>query len=359
MSQDDSETDKSEQATPFKLSRARQKGSVARGMDLGFLTGLGAFGAYFWMLGSTFSSQIAQASRQALVTAPSVVSSPNEILAVTGAMLSSAAKPLAFMSGAIFLAVLVFEIAQTGPVFSTETLKLDFNRLNPATGLKRIFSARMLIETGKNMLKMVVYGALAWMAIKGALSKTTPVITDAASLMEALKSVSLRLISYFLGAALVFAAIDQLIVRRDFGKKMRMSRREVRRESRDREGDPRMKQRRKQLHREFVKLSESLRNIKGADVLITNPVHFAVALRYDPSTMEAPVVVSRGAHNFALRLRRLAFLYGVVIVQKPLLARALYRCELNSPVPEALYKPVAEIYRAFRDPAVSPEVRNV
>jgi flagellar biosynthetic protein FlhB len=134
---------------------------------------------------------------------------------------------------------------------------------------------------------------------------------------------------------------------------MRMSRRDVRREARDREGDPRLKQRRKQLHREFAKSSESLRNLRGADVLITNPTHFAVALRYDPKTMLAPVVVSRGAHAFALRLRRTAFLYGVVIVREPALARALFRCDLNQPVPEALFSPVAAIYRGLRGRAAA------
>lgn len=348
MSQDDSEQNKSEQATPFKLNRARQKGSVARGMDLGFLTGTAAFSGYFWMLGASLTGTIAQVSRNAFVVAANVVTSPTEILAVTGAVLAAAARPLAFMSGAIFLVVLVFEIIQTGPLFSTEPLRLDFNRLNPATGLKRLFSVRLLIETGKNVLKMVVYGALSWMVLRSALGTTLTGITDAASLVAAMRRTGLGLLTYFLGAAAVFAALDQFIVRRDFGKKMKMSRREVRRESRDREGDPKMKQKRKALHREFVKLSESLRNIRGADVLITNPTHFAVALRYDPAKMDAPVVVSRGAHRFALRLRRLAFLYGVVIIQSPLLARALHRCEINMPVPEGLYPAVADIYRGIR-----------
>ena len=84
--------------------------------------------------------------------------------------------------------------------------------------------------------------------------------------------------------------------------------------------------------------------------MITNPSHFAVALRYDPRATDAPVVVARGAHRFALRLKRMAFLYGVVIVHNPPLARALFRCELNAPVPETLYRPVAAIYRALRDP---------
>jgi flagellar biosynthetic protein FlhB len=187
------------------------------------------------------------------------------------------------------------------------------------------------------------------MVVHSAMEAGTPVATDAGSLAAGLRRDAFHLLGMFLGAAAGFAVLDQLITRRDFTKRMRMSRRDVRRESRDREGDPRLKQRRKQLHREFVKASESLRNIRGADMLITNPTHFAVALKYDPATMHAPMVVSRGAHGFALRLRRTAFLYGVVIVREPALARALYRCEINKPVPEALFRPVADVYRNLRD----------
>ena len=158
----------------------------------------------------------------------------------------------------------------------------------------------------------------------------------------------MRLLIFCLLAGVVFAAIDQFLVRRDFTRKMRMSRRELRRESRDREGEPRMKQRRKQLHAEFVKLSQSMRNVRGADVLITNPTHYAVALRYDGRSMYAPTIVSQGANQFAQRLKQLAFVYGVVIVPAPELARALYRCELNREIPETHYRRVADIYLRMR-----------
>lgn len=348
MSQDDSEQNKSEEATPFKLNRAREKGSVARGMDLGFLAGAAAFTGFVWMLGASAVSAVTLASRRTLASAASVSPSAGEILAATGALFGAALRPFAFLTAAIFLTVIVLELIQVGPVFSTEPLRLDFSRLNPATGLKRLFTVRLLVETAKGILKLAVYGALAFVIIRSALAVTLPTITSAGGLSDAIGHNSLGLLFVFLGAAGGFAALDQMLVRREFGKKMRMSRREIRRESRDREGDPKLKQKRKSLHREFVQASESLRGVKGADVLITNPTHFAVALRYDQSRMAAPQIVSRGANMFAMRLRRLAFSYGVVIVSNPPLARALFRCELNSPVPEALYPAVATLYRALR-----------
>lgn len=347
---DGAEQNRSEAPTQFKLERARRKGQVARGMDLGFLTSLAAFTAFAWLAGEGLTRQVGRATRAALVAAPNIVAGPNEILAVTGAVLAYAARPLAFMAGTMFLVVLLFEILQTGGlVFSTEPLRLDFGKLSPAKGFKRVFSLRMLIETGKNIVKLAVYCAIAWLVIHQAQQLAQASVTDAASLVAALKQSTFRLLMLFVAAAVAFAALDQLIVRREFLKQMRMSRREIRRESRDREGEPRMKQKRKQMHAEFVKASQSLRGVRGADVMITNPSHYAVGLKYDPRTMEAPLIVAQGANQFAQRLKRLGFQYGVTIVPDPVLARALYfGGQLNQPIPEGLYRRVADIYLAIR-----------
>jgi flagellar biosynthetic protein FlhB len=339
------EQDKSEQASPFKLAKARRKGSVARGTDLGFVTALAAFLLYMWVAGAGMGEDLARASRDAIVTAPGVVGAPDALFALTGHVFGAAARPLAFLAGAIFLTVLLFELVQTGLVFSLEPLKADFSRLNPAKGLKRVFSKRMLVETGKNVLKFGVYAGLVWMVARGAMTDLSASVGDAAGLGEAMFAAALRLVAWFAIAALFFAAIDQLIVRKEFGKNMRMSRRELRREVRDREGDPRLKQRRKQLHGEFASASRSLRNLSGADVLVTNPTHYAVALRYDADTMVAPSVVSRGANDLALRLRKLAFRHGVIIIEDRSLARTLYRaCKIDAEVPETLYRDVAAVY---------------
>lgn len=346
---DDSEQNKSEQPSTHKLQQARRKGTVARGMDLGFATSMAAFAGYMWIAGDAFFQRMTQASRTALVSAPNVLSSPNELIAATGTVLSYAVQPLVLLGVCLFLIVLAFEFMQTGLVFTGEPLKLDFSRLDPAKGLKRVFSFRMLIETAKNVLKLAVYAGAAALVIRAAATLDAAVITDARGLAEAMGRNSFRLLLFCLAGAVVFAAADQLIIRREFLKRMRMSRREVRREHRDREGEPRMKQRRQQLHGEFVKLSQSLRGLKGADVLITNPTHFAVALRYDPLTMDAPLIVSQGVHQVALRLRRLAFIHGVVIIEDKTLARGLYhQGAINGPIPDAYFRRVADIYLMLR-----------
>lgn len=349
---DDAEQNRSEQPTPFKLMRARERGTVARGMDLGFLSGLAAFLGYVWITGPSLGGAVAQSARKALIAAPNLLSSPNELLAVTGMLFAGVARPLAVMTAVIFLIVCLFEIVQTGVIFTMAPLKPDFGRLNPGKGLKRLFSLRLLIETFKNVLKLALYATIAFFVIRHALAETIASITGAGSLLDAMAKTGFRMLVYFLIVALFFAVIDQFIVRRDFLKKMRMSRREVRRELRDREGDPRLKQRRKQLHAEFVKASQSLRGIRGSDVVITNPTHYAVALRYDPALMAAPKIVSLGSNRLAMRLKKLAFVYGVVIVQDRALARELFhKSQLNREIPEACYRRIADIYLAIRDKA--------
>ncbi len=347
--EDQTETNKSEPPTPFKLSKARQQGSIARGMDLGFATSLLALLGYLWIFGPRLAGVVSAASGRTLVAAATVTVGSHEILQLVGSMVAIVAGPLLFLMGVLFVVVLVFEVVQTGFVFSFSPLTPNFSKMNPANGLKRIFSVRQLIETGKNMLKLVAYAVLAAMAILDARRLAEPAITDAGSLSAALGRSAFNLLVLFAGAAVIFAAIDQLIVRRDYFKRMRMTRQETRRENRDREGDPRFKQRRRQVHREYAKLSKSLKNVRDADVLITNPTHYAVALSYNTRTMAAPKVVAQGADQIALRLRRLAFLHGVVTIENRDLARNLYhRCEIDREIPDAYFRPVADIYRHIR-----------
>jgi flagellar biosynthetic protein FlhB len=346
---EESELDKSEQPTPFKLMKGREKGSVARGNDLGFLMALAAFLGFAWVAGRPFETALLQAFRGALVSGSGLAEGNQAVMAATGAVFLPALSFVVFLAGAVFATVLLFELVQTGGVFSSEPLKPDFSRLNPARGLKRLFTVRLLIETAKNVLKLTAYTTVAYLVITGALQSDIGAVTNASSLFAAMLHIAARLVGYFVLVAVAFAALDQLIVRRDFLKRMRMSRREIRRESRDREGDPRLKQRRKQLHAEFAKLSQSLRNLRGADVLIANPQHIAMALRYDRRTMQAPTVVSVGTNQFAQRLKRLAFIYGVPVVENRALAQELYRkTGLNKPIPPHCFQPVADIYNGLK-----------
>lgn len=345
----ETEQDKSEQPTLFKLQRARQKGAVARSMDLSFLVGLVVMLLYLRSTAPGFGTSVAQGMRATLIGGAGATSDAN-VLALVGPLFAQIARPLLLLFATLFATVLLFEVVQLGGfVFSASPLKPDFTRLNPVTGLKRLFSLKLLLETAKNVLKLAVYTAIAFLVIRSALGSRTGSVVDAGTLAEFTLALAVRLLGAFATIAFFFAIIDQLLVRRTFLRQMRMSRREVKREMRDREGDPRLKQKRKRLHGEFVKISQSVRNLPGADVVITNPEHIAVALRYDGRTMAAPRIVSIGLNGVALRMKRLAALYGITIIENRMLARALHRGGvLERPIPDDCFEPVAAIYNDLR-----------
>lgn len=345
---EEAELDKSESATPFKLKRAREKGSVARGLDLGFLAVLMGFLGFAWVVGAQTVVSLARLIGLTLSGAANAVNAPGVLLGQSAHLFTSAFGPLLAFAATVFAVVLLLESLQVGPVFSTHVLKPDFNRINPVQGLKRLLSWRLAIEAVKSIFKLGVYGAIAWLVIAGAMEGQSAAIGDGQALMIALGGIGFKLLLFFALAAAFFAAADQLLARREFARKMRMSRRELKRENRDREGDQRLKQKRKEFHNEFIKMAKSLRAARDADVILTNPTHVAVALRYRAETMEAPTVISRGSGALAARIKRVGFTYGVTVVPEPALARALFkRCKLDAQIPDDLFQPVADIYRRF------------
>lgn len=341
------EQDKSEQPTPFRLQKARREGQVARGPDLAFFSGLAAAWVALSLFGPGLGAQLALRMRQSLTMATQLAPGDDALLQVSGLVLTAAVPAVALIAAFVFLTVLAFEVAQVGFVFSTKPLALDFNRLNPTGNLKRLVSVKLLVEAAKNVLKLVVYAAVAMLLIRDA-AAVSGALTDAKSFSAAAVELGLRLIAGFILVAAGFAVLDQVIVRRDFLKRMRMSRRELRREHKDREGEPRLKRRRKELHAQFVKSSQSLRGLRSADVLVVNPTHVAVGLKYDARLHEAPIVVAQGALGLAERLKRLAVLHGVPIIAEPPLARMLLRTTLGREIPAELYTPVAGVYRRLR-----------
>ncbi len=351
MSESGNEQNKTEEATPFKLKKAREKGQVARGMDLGFAAGLIALGAGATYAGQDFSVRVASIMRHSFVSGISGEGDPNEALALIGSVYWTAFQPLIVFGGLVALVLITLEILQLrGLIFTTHPLKPDFKRLNPAQGIKRLFSLRMLKETLKNVVKFTFYTIAAGTIGILALSEWGGQLTGADRLAQSMEAVGLRLIYVFIALALVFAAIDQVIVRSEFRKQMRMSRRELTRETKDREGEPRLKQKRKDLHQQMRQQADQVAAVPGSDLMVVNPEHYAVALRYRPSQDAAPVVQARGRDHSALLLKRKAALHAVPIISSPPLARALYAdSRAGQEISAAHYRDVAKLYRNLRD----------
>ena len=219
---------------------------------------------------------------------------------------------------------------------------------------------RLVKETFKNIVKFVIYGFAAWWVISGAISTWGIRLIDARSLAKAIEASGAQLLFVFIAIASFFMVIDQIIVRGEFRKQMRMGRSELTREVKEREGDPRQKQKRKDLHQQMRDQSESLGHIAGSDVLIVNPEHYAVALRYDPKEMNAPVVVAKGRDHFAQLMKRKARLHNIPIIQDVNLARKLQaECAKDAEIGAQHYHAVARIYRALRKVENPSEIREL
>ena len=350
MSEQGEEQNKTEEPTDFKLKKAREKGQVARGMDLGFAAGLGALAAAATFAGQGFFVGIADAMRYSFANGIDGRGDPYQALALLRSIYWDLFQPLIVFGAIVAITLITLELLQLrGFIFTTHPLKPDFKRLNPAKGIKRLFSVRMVKETLKNVIKFSAYCGAAWMLGSLAISRWGVRLTDAGSLALAMQESGLRLLYGFIGLALVFAAIDQIIGRGEFRKQMRMSRRELTREIKDREGEPRQKQKRKELHHQMREQSESLGQVPGSDVVVVNPEHYAVALRYRPDQDRAPKACALARNHHAQLIKRKARLHAIPTIANPPLARALYAdCVVGAEIPPQHYRTVALLYRDLK-----------
>lgn len=342
----DEEQDKTEQATPYKREEARRRGQVAKSVEVNSLlimaAGLMAVSLWSWRM---IAAGTRGAQRLLAESATLPINLPGLHVWISSMAWQVFAAVIPFLL-LLAAAGVLGNLAQTGPVFSGHPLKPDVQRLNPVQGLKRLWSARALFEAGKSLLKLVLFSTVAYEAIKGLLPAILALTGQAPRhyperLLDFARSLGFRLLL----AMLLIAIIDVAFVRWEYARKMRMSRREQKEEVKRREGDPHVRGKRRELQREAAKRSGSLRRVPDADVLITNPTHLAVALKYVRGRSPAPRCIAKGAGEVALRMRMIASRRGVVILERRSLARALFdEVGIDGLVPESLYEPVARVY---------------
>lgn len=350
MAEATGEQDRSEEATPFKLKRARRKGMLPRGTDLGFLSALIALAIVIQTSGPDLVVQLGRTMQRSLAAHNATTAGRDWLLSMIAQEALGIVRVLALPALILLAIAMTIEIIQNrGMVFTAEPLKPDFSKLNPAKGLKRLFSMRMLKELAKNLTKLALYGAAAVIFILNVAYEAGRAVRSGRDLSDALLHVSGRLLLLFIILAATIALIDQLLARREFARQMRMSRRELKREMREREGEPRQKQKRKQILEEILKQAAAAAKVKGADVLIVNPTHYAIALRYRAEEGDAPIVQAHGRNIWAKRMRQAAEREGVTIVHNPSLARALYRFgQVGQPIRQTEFAAVADIYIMLR-----------
>lgn len=337
--------DRNEAATPHKLARARERGQVAKSADVVSVMVFGAAMLYLSAQGwSLWRKQFALA-RALLGQAAHAEGGGEALVRLIETMLRTSLCDAAPFFAALALASVAGNVLQTGAVFSFHPLKPDWSRINPVSGLKRIFTMRMLFQAVRASLKLLLLSAAAYFTLKHLtpqffyLASLSPIWTVRTMLGD-LAALGLH-VTLMLG---FIAWLDSVYMRREFAKNMRMSRREMKDEHKHREGDPRIRSRLRELRRELLKRTRAVRNTRDADVLIVNPEHVAVALRYVHGQMSSPQLIAKGGGAIAAAMRTIARRHGIPIVRNLPLARALYRdLDLGQSVPPGHYAQVARI----------------
>ena len=341
----DQDADLSEEATQHKLDEARKKGSVAKSQDFTAAIVLAATVGALYASGWDAMRQSVKLQQSILAHATQLDWGADGVSAWIGQVALGMLHILAPLFMTVAIAAILVNLFQTGPVFTMHPLSPDIERINPVAGFKKIFSLRTLYEAVKSIFKLIILGLVGYFAIFDAIPGLVGLTGKdpkayAKLLIDLTGSVMVKLIF----TLFVIAVIDFTYTRWEFAKRMRMSKRDVRDESKNREGDPRIRSRIRELRQEMLKRSKAMRNVPNADVLITNPTRIAVALSYKHGEVGAPQLIAKGAGGLAKQMRAIAYQHHIPVVQNKLLARALFReVDYDGYVPEKLYAQVAKI----------------
>ena len=341
---DDSDLEKSHPASERRLEQAREQGQVPRSRDLSSLVMLGAGFAGLWLLSGTLGQQLAQAFSASLTFDPQAAREPALMLEQVGHVLLQGLLPLLPLLALMLVAAFVAPLLMGGWLFSPQALSPDLSRLNPLQGLARLVSTQSLAELIKSLAKSALIGGVSAWALWQGLPQLLALLREPLAVAA---PAALRLVgstcAWVTASLLLVAVLDVPWQLWSHHKKLRMTLEEVKKEHKESEGDPHVKA---QIRRQRQQMARRrmMAEVPRADVVLTNPTHFAVALRYEETRMRAPRVVAKGRDAVAERIKALALEHRVPLLQAPPLARALHRhTALGDEIPGPLYTAVAEV----------------
>jgi flagellar biosynthetic protein FlhB len=344
MAEDQNGQDRTESATPKRREKARQDGNVARSVEVASVIVLVAGMVGLAATGERMIEGTAGLLRQATGGMSTVLLDAESVAPYLTGIAWTVAGLLLPFAGIVAVAGVGAHLSQVGVLITMKPLAPKLNRISPKTGIQRILSKRGAVELVKSVMKLIIVGAILGWSAYGAAEQLIPLMT--AGLMSAYQAILAAMFRMVATAAMVLtvlAVLDFFFQRWDHEQQIKMTRQEVRDEMKQSEGDPMMKSKVRSRQQDLSR-KRQMQAVKTADVVVTNPIHYAVALKYDSARMAAPQVVAKGARLLAKRIRDIARESGVPVVENPPLARALYRaCKVGADVPLSLYKAVAEV----------------
>jgi flagellar biosynthetic protein FlhB len=335
---------RTEEPTPKRREEARADGRIPQSVEITSATVLFAALLATWRSGDAAITGLRESMRRSLLAVSKLDLTPAALGDVLTGMLHDLTAVVIPILSVTAIAGFTGIVAQIGFQFHGKRLLPDPSKMSPASGLQRIFSTKGLFDLAKALVKIVLVGWLSWKLIAGnegkiiALSGASP-----RDLLAITGREVARLVGWVTAVLVVLAALDYGWQRRQHQQSLRMTKSEVKDEARQSEGDPKIKARLKRAYQELVK-ARSLADVPSADVVITNPVHLAVALKYVPGQMGAPRVVAKGAEGMAQRIKDIARQHGVPILERRSLARAIFKSvPVGGEIPATVYRAVAEI----------------
>jgi flagellar biosynthetic protein FlhB len=339
-----SNAEKTEPASAKRLRDARNNGDIPRSREVATFTVLMTAGAGLWMLGGGVVNKLSTTLERGLTLDREQITNPNVLIErvtadIGGVML--ACLPLAL---AIMLVAIVSPLLIGGWNFSSKSFLPNFAKLNPMNGLGNMVSTNALIELFKAFAKTLLVGAVAWYVVMSEKDAVVGLALEplgvATSHLAGLLAKAFLIMTASLGA---IAVLDGPYQKWHYANKLKMTRQEVIQESKESDGNPQIKGKIRQLQREMAR-KRMMSNVPTADVVVTNPTHFAVALKYAENGRGAPRVVAKGTDEVAAKIREIAKENKVALLEAPALARALYKhTDIDDEIPEALYSAVAEV----------------
>lgn len=344
MAESESGADKTEDPTEKRKKDSREKGEIARSKELNTLAIMLAGSAGLLIFGGALAQDLMELMRYNFSLSREVLLNPDSMgafLLHSGKIALLAVQPVLIT---LLIAALVGPISLGGWLFAAGSLAPKFSRMNPAAGIKRMFSAKALVELLKALAKFFIILIVALLVLKSDIDDLLRIAHEPLELavIHSLQVVGWSALWMACGLILI-AAVDVPVQLWESHQKLLMTKQEVRDEHKDQEGRPEVKQRIRQVQREMSQ-RRMMAAIPDADVIITNPTHYAVALKYDPEKGGAPMLLAKGSDFLALKIREIGDKHNILLLESPALARSIYySTELEQEIPAGLYLAVAQV----------------
>lgn len=344
MSEGPDRESKTEEATPRKLEQAREKGDGAKTMDLASFATLSASAAVCLLAGGWLSRNMASQLLPFIAQPDQMILEGGGGVQVLKYALMAGAPALLFVMAATAVSGVAANLVQSGFRITPDKLKPDFSKVDPRKGLQRLFGPDALMQFVKSIIKVIAIAVIGWVVLKPAVDQFAGLSAlDPAAMLPYCLDILKRLVFAVAAFTLVIAGGDFLWQRQRFMVRMRMTKEEVKEDYKQTEGDPHVKARQRQLRHERAR-RRMMQAVPEATVVIMNPTHYAVALKYEQGEHAAPLCVAKGLDSLALKIRSVAEEAGVPVIEDPPLARALYAAvEIEEMIPPAHFEAVAKI----------------